>query len=596
MDLASTLRQAHALYRARRLDEAAKLLQPLLDGGTRSAAAWRLAGMVARAAGSPDAESRLQHALALAPRHPETMNVLGGLMLDFGRRDDAERWYRSALEASPGYPAVTVNLSRMLLAAKRCGEVLALTQPQVSSGSPANLWRVHAEAWMQCGQFDEALAAFDQSLLREPGSGVGQLGRIRALLRLGRFNEVLEATARPHASDFAVVRAQALVALGRWQDALQTALACARSVPANNHAVFLCAQIMWMQGEADAAVAFLDEVLEQNSGPATDLLCAAAFRGMERYDAASRALSMAEARHGVSAATRCECVSLHIDLGQAPAALSAAEHALVLAPADPAVRVVAVQARLMSGLAEKSLPLIDEALARQPSQQFWLAMRCDALRQLGDPEYERLLDFERMACVYRLSPPEGFDSIEAYNAVLRERLERLHQVRAHPLDQSLKLGTQTHVDLRFVDDPVVQAFFGIIRPAIRAYIEAMPADATHPLYARRDPAAVPASVWSVRLQPGGRHVSHIHPEGWISSAYYVDVPPRDPGDGPGGALELGAPPFSQPGAGPRRRIPAAPGNLVLFPSYMWHGTVPSHQGVRLSIAFDVTPTREPGRH
>ena len=584
------------LYRARRLAEAEKLLQPLLDGGSRSADAWRLAGMVARAAGAPVAESRLRHALALAPRHPETMNVLGGLMLDLGRRDDAERWYRSALEAAPGHPAVTVNLCRMLLAARRFGEVLALTQPRVSPDAPANLWRVQAEALLQAGRQDEALAAFEQSLRREPGSGAGQLGRIRALLALGRFEEVLEAAARAQTPDFVVARAQALVALGRWQEALHTALACARSAPAHGRAVFLCAQIMWMQGETDAAAAFLDEMLERDAGLATDLLCAAAFRGMERYDAASRALAMAEARHGVSAATRCERVSLHIDLEEAPAALSAAEHALALAPDDPEVRVTVVQARLMSGLAEKSLPLIDEALARHPSQQFWLAMRCDALRQLGDPEYERLLDFERMACVYRLSPPEGFDSIEAYNAVLRERPERLHQVRAHPLDQSLKLGTQTHVDLRFVDDPVVQAFFGIIRPAIRAYIEAMPADATHPLYARRDPAAVPASVWSVRLQPGGRHVSHIHPEGWISSAYYVDVPPRDPGDGPGGALELGAPPFSQPGAGPRRRIPAAPGNLVLFPSYMWHGTVPSHQGVRLSIAFDVTPTREPGRH
>jgi hypothetical protein len=28
---------------------------------------------------------------------------------------------------------------------------------------------------------------------------------------------------------------------------------------------------------------------------------------------------------------------------------------------------------------------------------------------------------------------------------------------------------------------------------------------------------------------------------------------------------------------------------VLFPSYLWHGTVPIAAGERLNIAFDVTP-------
>ena len=33
-----------------------------------------------------------------------------------------------------------------------------------------------------------------------------------------------------------------------------------------------------------------------------------------------------------------------------------------------------------------------------------------------------------------------------------------------------------------------------------------------------------------------------------------------------------------------------PGLLVLFPSYMWHGTVPFHDtAARTTIAFDVIP-------
>ena len=40
----------------------------------------------------------------------------------------------------------------------------------------------------------------------------------------------------------------------------------------------------------------------------------------------------------------------------------------------------------------------------------------------------------------------------------------------------------------------------------------------------------------------------------------------------------------------RRAIQPAAGKLVLFPSYMWHGTVPFHDtAARTTIAFDVVP-------
>jgi hypothetical protein len=42
----------------------------------------------------------------------------------------------------------------------------------------------------------------------------------------------------------------------------------------------------------------------------------------------------------------------------------------------------------------------------------------------------------------------------------------------------------------------------------------------------------------------------------------------------------------------RRAIQPVTGRLVLFPSYMWHGTVPFHdKSARTTIAFDVVPMR-----
>ena len=40
---------------------------------------------------------------------------------------------------------------------------------------------------------------------------------------------------------------------------------------------------------------------------------------------------------------------------------------------------------------------------------------------------------------------------------------------------------------------------------------------------------------------------------------------------------------------PRRVVEPEPGRLVLFPSYMWHGTIPFGSGDRLTAAFDYQP-------
>ena len=55
-----------------------------------------------------------------------------------------------------------------------------------------------------------------------------------------------------------------------------------------------------------------------------------------------------------------------------------------------------------------------------------------------------------------------------------------------------------------------------------------------------------------------------------------------------GWLKLGEAPLELGiDAPPVQRIEPKPGRLVLFPSWMWHGTVPFTAGERLTVAFDV---------
>jgi hypothetical protein len=94
------------------------------------------------------------------------------------------------------------------------------------------------------------------------------------------------------------------------------------------------------------------------------------------------------------------------------------------------------------------------------------------------------------------------------------------------------------------------------------------------------------------LRDCGFHTNHIHPEGWISSCYYVALPPAvEDTKCRQGWIKFGEPPLGVTLKNPiRRAIQPRPGRLVLFPSYMWHGTVPFHDAMpRTTIAFDVVP-------
>jgi hypothetical protein len=82
----------------------------------------------------------------------------------------------------------------------------------------------------------------------------------------------------------------------------------------------------------------------------------------------------------------------------------------------------------------------------------------------------------------------------------------------------------------------------------------------------------------------------VHPQGWFSSAFYVDLPPAI-GQGHAGWLAFGRPgiPVS-PTLEPLRYVRPQPGKLALFPSHFWHGTEPfGGSDARLTVAFDLVP-------
>lgn len=101
-----------------------------------------------------------------------------------------------------------------------------------------------------------------------------------------------------------------------------------------------------------------------------------------------------------------------------------------------------------------------------------------------------------------------------------------------------------------------------------------------------------AGSWSCLLHPSGYHANHVHPQGWISSALYFDLPRAvTNAEFREGWFKLGQSNLALGESDvPVRFIRPERGMLVLFPSFYWHGTVPfSGSDSRLTVAFDVVP-------
>jgi hypothetical protein len=214
-------------------------------------------------------------------------------------------------------------------------------------------------------------------------------------------------------------------------------------------------------------------------------------------------------------------------------------------------------------------------------------------RLLEDPREAWLADYDQLVIAAEIATPPGWDSLDAFLADLATTLAQRHVMRDAPADQSLRGGTQTRGNLFASPDPVLRALRDGLIATVEAALAAVTPDATHPFRRRMTGRVEMAGSWSVRLRGQGYHISHIHHSGWLSSAFYVSVPAEIGGahGGDAGKLLFGVPDAALGlDLSPCRIVTPAPGRLVIFPSYLWHGTAPFESAeARLSVAFDAVP-------
>jgi tetratricopeptide (TPR) repeat protein len=493
----------------------------------------------------------------------------------------------------------TVARAEALMAEGRAAEALALTGQLVAGRDPSHVaLAAHASALKAAGQLEEALPFSREAVRRYGASPISWHNLAATLGDLGQATEAITACEEAFrrgldAPETWSVYARAQMAGGdhaRAEYAFRQSLlrAGGDTVVAEE-----LANLVWMlRGDVAEAEKVLDTAFAAGGAPVPLLTAKATL-----FEAAGEPGRAAELLEAASAQLPGEPAILLVAAQTALRArrLDAAERYVGLAArADPQGRSVAQHLAILDlafGRPDEALSRLMATLKRFPDDQSLWGWTATAARAAGDPLYRELVDYDAMVTAYDIAAPDGWASLDSYLADLRKSLNALHSYRLHPANQSLRNGSQTLHLLTGSGDPVIQAFFRAVDQPIRAHIARL-GEGKDPLRRRNTFAYRIAGAWSVRLRPHGYHQDHFHPEGWLSSAFYVETPEAAIGSPEReGWIRFGKPPFvTDPPLAADHYVRPKPGRLVLFPSYLWHGTTPfTTDESRMTIAFDAVP-------
>jgi hypothetical protein len=97
--------------------------------------------------------------------------------------------------------------------------------------------------------------------------------------------------------------------------------------------------------------------------------------------------------------------------------------------------------------------------------------------------------------------------------------------------------------------------------------------------------------WLIIMNEGGNLSSHIHKEGWLSSSIYLKRPKKvNKNDGDIKFSLHGGNYVSDSKEFPEKIINIDQGDMVMFPSSIFHSTIPFDLNEqRITLAFDILP-------
>lgn len=556
----------------------------------RNAAVHHLLAIVEQKLGSlPEARRQFETALRLAPDDAKIWSNYGNLLHRVGAEADALAAYERSLALAPRFADPLYNRALLLSRLGRQDEAREafLTLVDLVPGDVRYRNGLAAVEKLR-GDLAAAAADYDRALEIAPGDRLANIGRARVALEreepdaLDRYRSARRLA--PDDTELALDEAE--LRLGRGdRTALDDLADLVRSAPDWTHGQIALARMRWEQGEKSDFADHIERLLE--AGPKRAELwrdyvqlladCGEPARAADVARSARRALGDEEALRLLEA----------VHAGKAGQIERAEGLFETLAPGLPGREVHEAVHRIRRGNLDRAIHLVEAALAADPWDYAIWSIAELLYRKTGDKRAEWLSGQQGLVSVSSL-PLDASDFRAATSL-----LERLHRDAVETVGQSVHGGTQTRWQLFDRADPEIARLREAIERAVASHWARLPRrDDIHPLLRHRERATRIGPSWSVRFLDAGHHVPHYHPKGLVSSACYFQVPPHSttPLEG---WLEIGRPPEDfLMDLEPIQVIEPKVGNLVLFPSYLFHGTRPFRAGERMSVAFDIVAAED----
>lgn len=270
------------------------------------------------------------------------------------------------------------------------------------------------------------------------------------------------------------------------------------------------------------------------------------------------------------------------------------ERAIELDADSAPTRYYLARAHLAMGAPDRAMAEVEHCLALDPADQRGIALKGVLHAELGqEEESRRIFDYDRLIREIRPEAPEGFADPSAFRAAVVQHIRDQAELDYDPAGASTKGGWHSG-DLMQDSAEIMTALKLMLRTVFEAYLSDMEPDPDHP-FLRQSYTNVRVVAQAQLLDSQGYLLSHIHPAGWVSGAYYLGLPDMvSEGDGNAGWIEFGRPTEEIKATVEleRRCYQPEEGKAVLFPSYFFHGTRPfESETPRISLGMDLVPKR-----
>ena len=179
--------------------------------------------------------------------------------------------------------------------------------------------------------------------------------------------------------------------------------------------------------------------------------------------------------------------------------------------------------------------------------------------------------------------------IENSDLFIKNLIEDLQTIQAvwEPPNQSAKGGYQTNGNLFRYSNSNIVTLKEIIISEIDAYYEKFHTERCSMI--EKWPVKKNITGWQIRLKEQGYHSLHIHQTGWLSGVIYLKVVPSLNKNEGAIKFTVASPKISKSNLPEIIHNPEV-GDMVLFPSSLYHGTIPfSTDTDRIIVSFDLQP-------